>query len=471
LRSMWKYLLLALALTSSVQAEEEAEAEEPPQVVRVGRMSFEGVWYLVDKGNGVVYANDIQNPEVVGTYSEAGGISLDDSEEEEDSEDGEDGADDAEAAAEAAGTAAAPDGTCEDGEGNPLVDGDGKCGCGALKRAPGSVASGGPQIDMSSIQGDNEERVVAALVELEGGTFTLGSDAGFFPEDGEGPAREVTVGPFRIGQHEVSNERFAAFVKSTGYVTEAERFGNSFVVEQFVSKVESAKITSAVAAAPWWVPVDKSDWQHPEGRDSNLTSRGDRNTHPVVHVSYNDAAAFCKWSTKDGRLPTEAEWEFAAAGGKRGRKFPWGNKFLFKGNYNANTWQTEIPDKHMQDKNVFKHSFLPTDDGHHFFSSKNTAEDGWELTAPVDEYEPNKYGLYNTVGNVWEWTSDWQIPNRNALAAENPKSVNPSSTNNKVKKGGSFMCHQFTCYRYRIAARMFITPDSSASNVGFRCAA
>eukprot|EP00729_Bicosta_minor_P008356 gene8356-12381_t len=194
------------------EEEAEAEAEEPPQVVRVGRMSFEGVWYLVDKGNGVVYANDIQNPEVVGTYSEAGGISLDDSEEEEDSEDGEDGADDAEAAAEAAGTAAAPDGTCEDGE----VDGDGKCGCGALKRAPGSVASGGPQIDMSSIQGDNEERVVAALVELEGG---------FFPEDGEGPAREVTVGPFRIGQHEVSNERFAAFVKSTGYVTEAERFG------------------------------------------------------------------------------------------------------------------------------------------------------------------------------------------------------------------------------------------------------
>jgi len=467
---IFRLALLAVVCIAVVTAEEAEEEEEPPQVVRVGRMSFEGVWYLVDKGNGVVYANDVQNPEIVGSFSAEEGIVLDDSDDDEDEEEEEDAA---QAAAEAAGTAAAPEETCKDDDGNPLVDSDGKskCGCGALKRAAGSAYAGGPQVDMTHSDGDNEDRAAAALVELVGGTFTLGSDAGFFPEDGEGPAREVSVGAFRIGQHEVSNARFATFVEATGYVTEAERFGNSFAVEQFVSAAESAKISSAVAAAPWWVPVDKCDWRHPEGPDSNLTSRGDRTTHPAVHVSYNDAAAFCKWSTKGGRLPTEAEWEFAAAGGKKGRKFPWGNKFLYKGGFNANTWQTEIPDKHMQDKNVFQHSFMPTDDGHHFFSSKNTAEDGWELTAPVDEYQPNKYGLYNTVGNVWEWTSDWQIPNRNGLSSEDPQSLEASNTNNKVKKGGSYMCHQFTCYRYRIAARMFITPDSSASNVGFRCAA
>jgi len=240
------------------------------------------------------------------------------------------------------------------------------------------------------------------------------------------------------------------------------------VVEQFVSAEESAKITNAVAAAPWWIPVDHSSWRTPEGIDSNLTSRGDRTSHPVVHVSWNDAVAFCKWSVKGGRLPTEAEWEFAAAGGKSKKNFPWGNK-LPKKKYKMNTWQSGIEEKFLKDKNVFLHSYLPTSDGHHFFSSQNSALDGWDLTAPVDSYEPNSYGLYNTVGNVWEWTNDWQGVNRKTMSKKNPKG--PTSGTNKVKKGGSFMCHQFTCYRYRIAARMFITPDSSASNVGFRCAA
>ena len=136
-----------------------------------------------------------------------------------------------------------------------------------------------------------------------------------------------------------------------------------------------------------------------------------------------------------------------------------------------NTWQSGIEDRFLKNKNVFKHSFLPTEDGHNFFSSLNTASDGWELTAPVDSFKPNGFGLYNTVGNVWEWTNDWNAPgaDRRSYGLQDPKG--PMTGDNKVKKGGSFMCHQFTCYRYRIAARMFITPDSSASNVGFRCAA
>lgn len=136
-----------------------------------------------------------------------------------------------------------------------------------------------------------------------------------------------------------------------------------------------------------------------------------------------------------------------------------------------NTWQSGIEDRFLENKNVFKHSYLPTQDGHSFFSAQNTASDGWELTAPVDSYKPNGFGLYNTVGNVWEWTNDWFAPgvDRTSFGLQDPKG--PATGDNKVKKGGSFMCHQFTCYRYRIAARMFITPDSSASNVGFRCAA
>ncbi|EGD73368.1 SUMF1 protein, partial [Salpingoeca rosetta] len=152
--------------------------------------------------------------------------------------------------------------------------------------------------------------------------------------------------------------------------------------------------------------------------------------------------AFCKWSHPKGRLPTEAEWEFAASGGLKNRTFPWGNKMMPKNRHWMNTWQSTAP---------------------------NSMEDGYALTAPGTAYPPNKFGLYNTVGNVWEWTNDWFTNRHSAAPAVDPRG--PSSGETKVKKGGSYMCHQFTCYRYRIAARMHITPDSSAANVGFRCAA
>eukprot|EP00035_Acanthoeca_spectabilis_P025382 m.458202 g.458202 ORF g.458202 m.458202 type:complete len:425 (+) comp21443_c0_seq1:19-1293(+) len=373
-------------------------------------------------------------------------------------------------------------------ESDGAIDGgdSGGCGCAALKRDKDAKYTDESQAapEGASTEGDVADRCTegcedpesAALVSLKGGFFFMGSDEGFFPEDREGPTWKVKLSPFRISKYSVSNRRFKAFVKATGYKTEAERFGNSFAVEQFVSPEISAQIDSAVAAAPWWIPVPKSYWARPEGSDSNLSksSRGySRWNHPVVHVSWNDAMAFCKWSAKGGRLPTEAEWEFAAAGGKKGKKFPWGNSVMPKGKHRMNVWQSTIEGKFLEEKNVFKHSSLPTRDGHAFYSSPNSAADGWELTAPVNAYKPNSYGMFNMVGNVWEWTNDWKVEeydsDRTSFGAVDPKG--PPNGTNKVKKGGSFMCHQFTCYRYRIAARMFITPDSSASNVGFRCAA
>nr|XP_009687331.1 PREDICTED: sulfatase-modifying factor 1 [Struthio camelus australis] len=252
------------------------------------------------------------------------------------------------------------------------------------------------------------------MVTVPGGVFTMGTDEPEIQQDGEWPARRVHVSSFYMDQYEVSNEDFEMFVNSTGYVTE-------------------------VAAAPWWLPVKGANWKHPEGPDSSILKRMD---HPVLHVSWNDALAFCTWAGK--RLPTEAEWEYSCRGGLENRLFPWGNKLQPKGQHYVNIWQGVFP-------------------------TNNTAEDGYKGTAPVTAFPPNGYGLYNIVGNAWEWTSDWWAVHHSADEAHNPKG--PSSGTDKVKKGGSYMCHKSYCYRYRCAARSQNTPDSSASNLGFRCAA
>ena len=275
---------------------------------------------------------------------------------------------------------------------------------------------------------------------IPAGTFTMGSDKPHIPQDGEGPPRRVTVSTFYLNKYEVSNAEFARFVKDTDYATEAEKFGDSFVFDQLLSNETKDEITQAVKDAPWWLPVKGASWVHPEGLDSNIEDRWD---HPVIHVSWNDAVAFCEWAYKKGRLPTEAEWEYAARGGLEGRLYPWGNNPTPKDEHWMNIWQGEFP-------NV------------------NTLEDGYLGPAPVDTYHSNKYGLYNMAGNVWEWTSDWWTIRHSPKAVKNP--TGPDSGTDKVKKGGSYLCHEDYCFRYRCAARSMNTPDSSASNMGFRCA-
>uniref|UniRef100_T1JI42 Sulfatase-modifying factor enzyme-like domain-containing protein n=1 Tax=Strigamia maritima TaxID=126957 RepID=T1JI42_STRMM len=277
------------------------------------------------------------------------------------------------------------------------------------------------------------------MVKLDGGKFQMGTDEPKFMADGEHPARTVYLKPFYLDKYEVSNEKFAQFVNATGYVTEAEKFGDSFVLTILLSDEIKMTLTQAVAAAPWWVPVKQADWRHPEGPGTSISTRMD---HPVIHVSWNDAIAYCKWRGK--RLPTEAEWEYSCRGNLKGRLYPWGNNLMPKNKHMANIWQGQFPDE-------------------------NTAEDGYIGTAPVTAFDPNKFGLKNMAGNVWEWTNDWWNTRHPDKLQHNP--TGPTTGTDKVKKGGSYMCHEDYCYRYRCAARSQNTPDSSASNLGFRCAA
>ncbi|XP_063406520.1 formylglycine-generating enzyme-like [Mytilus trossulus] len=278
------------------------------------------------------------------------------------------------------------------------------------------------------------------MVFIEGGTFTMGTNKPIFMVDGEGPERLVKVDPFYLDKYEVSNGEFEIFVTKTNYKTEAEKFGNSFIMDKYVSEETLKKVNQQVEAAPWWIPVDGADWKHPEGPDSSIKNRMD---HPAIHISWNDAVEYCKWAEK--RLPTEAEFEYACRGGKNNRLYPWGNSENPKKEHWMNIWHGEFP-------------------------KENTVEDGYDSTCPVTMFpDQNKFGLKNIIGNVWEWTSDWWETQHTPEFKDNPKG--PSKGTDKVKKGGSYMCHKSYCYRYRCEARSQNTPDSSASNLGFRCAA
>jgi formylglycine-generating enzyme len=261
------------------------------------------------------------------------------------------------------------------------------------------------------------------MVSLPGSAFVMGSDDRFaYPDDGE-TRREVELSAFAIDPHAVTNAAFAEFVAATGYVSEAERFGWSFVFGGLLP--DDFPPTRAVAAAPWWRQVYGADWGHPEGPQSDTADRAD---HPVVHVSFNDALSYCAWSGT--RLPTEAEWEFAGRGGLAGAAFPWGDELEPGGEHRMNVWQGAFP-------------------------AHNSIDDGYYGTCPVGAFPPNGYGLYNVTGNVWEWTADWFDPD----------------LTHKVQKGGSYLCHASYCRRYRVAARQGNEPSSTTCNLGFRCAA
>lgn len=280
-------------------------------------------------------------------------------------------------------------------------------------------------------------------VSLPGGSFVMGDDTPWaYPADGEGPARTVRVSPFAIDATAVSNRDFAAFVDATGYRTEAEGFEWSFVFGAFLP--DDFPDTRGVVGAEWWRQVFGASWRHPEGPQSSIDDRMD---HPVLHVSWNDATAFAAWAGK--RLPTEAEWEYAARAGST-TTFPWGDDLEPDGQHLANVFQGVFP-------------------------GGNTAADGWAGTCPVDAFAPNAFGLSNMIGNVWEWTADSFSSDRFAgvRAGADGVVVDPSWNapgSGRTLKGGSYLCHASYCRRYRPAARMSSTPDSSAGNIGFRCA-
>ena len=286
--------------------------------------------------------------------------------------------------------------------------------------------------------------IAGRMVRIGAGTFVMGTDSNDgFPADAEGPTRPVSVSAFHINPFVVSNEDFDRFVEETGYLTDAERFGWSYVFHNFVARQHLRKgIAQRVDGLEWWYAVKGASWKKPEGPGTNVFKRMD---HPVIHVSWYDAQAYCAWMGL--RLPTEAEWEYAARGGLEQKVYAWGDELTPNGKHKCNIWQGTFP-------------------------TTNTAEDGYEGTCPVNSYSPNGYGLYNVAGNVWEWCADyWGVSHASAQEGPivNPRGPQVGST--RVIRGGSYLCHRSYCNRYRVAARTSNTPDSSTGNMGFRCVA
>ena len=278
--------------------------------------------------------------------------------------------------------------------------------------------------------------------QIPGGTFLMGDSTGDGnPGDGETPVHEVYLPPFSIDTTSVTNAQFARFVDDTGYVTEAESFGFSAVFH-LALETSRENVMSSAGGTPWWFGVRGADWARPGGPGSGLTARYD---HPVVHVSWNDAVAYGGWAGR--RLPSEAEWERASRGGIEGARYPWGNDLLdaHTGRWQCNIWQGAFP-------------------------TNNLGEDGWLTTAPVKTFVPNGFGVWQTVGNVWEWCSDWSSP---SYYASSPRQspLGPAGGTQRVLRGGSYLCHDSYCNRYRNSARSANTPDSSMGNAGFRTVA
>ena len=262
----------------------------------------------------------------------------------------------------------------------------------------------------------------SGMVWIESGEFTMGTDDGF---PFEGPTHRVVLDSFYLDEHEVTNRQYALFADTTGYRTESEKLGWSGVFDPQQKD---------------WTKGNGADWRHPHGPGS---SHSDMAEHPVVHLSWADAERYCDW--RGARLPTEAEFEYAARGGLAGAKYAWGDELTPQGRHRANLWQGRFP---RQDHTL----------------------DGYGSHGPVQQFPPNGYGLYDMTGNVWEWVQDWYSPTYFANSPlRNPPG--PQKGTQKVQRGGSWLCSENYCQGYRVAARMMTEPDSGLNNLGFRCAA
>ena len=272
-------------------------------------------------------------------------------------------------------------------------------------------------------------------VEIPGGPGLIGTKAPYLPVDCEGPLRKTRIKSFLMERGTVTNAQFARFIDETGYETEAQRFGWSFVFATHVPA--SVGATEGVLETQWWRRVDGAYWRAPNGPGTETCALPD---HPVTQVSWSDARAYADWA--GGRLPTEAEWEHAARGGLGDVIFPWGDEEPTDEGpqFRCNIWQGRFP-------------------------QANTRADGFDATAPAISFEPNVYGLYNMVGNVWEWTSE---PYRLRSMKREIREREKSFKGYKLLKGGSFLCHASYCFRYRIAARSGNSPDSTTTHQGFR---
>ncbi len=318
-------------------------------------------------------------------------------------------------------------------------------------------------LDQITFNGDTSK---TGMISIPAGVFMMGADNEQSDKD-EYPKHKVILDPFWIDQHEVTNDQFAKFIKSTGYVTTAERKPDWEELKKQLppgtpKPDESLLVAASLVFTPskqqvdlndysqWWAWVPGASWKHPGGPESNIDGKGN---YPVIHVSWDDAMAYCKWAGK--RLPTEAEWEFASRGGLNNKIYPWGDEHINKGKAKANTWEGSFP-------------------------YKNTAFDTFSGIAPVKSFAPNGYGLYDMAGNVWEWCLDkyrndyYQSINQ-PEGVKNPQgpadSFDPDEpyTPKRVSRGGSFMCNESYCSGYRVARRMKSSSDSGMSNMGFRC--
>lgn len=275
------------------------------------------------------------------------------------------------------------------------------------------------------------------MVAIPAGRFRMGTDSDEgYVQDGEGPARDIRLDAFRIASTPVTNLEFREFVRSTRYITEAEMLGSSFVFYLQVPHDLRAGLRPVSPELPWWTSVEGACWQRPTGPGSSATDLLD---HPVVHVSWHDAIAYCQW--RGASLPSEAQWEYAARAGHDQRRFPWGDELTFQGRTMCHVWQGEFP------------------------SHPNV---GWMPgTIPVRKFPANDWGLFDVVGQVWEWCADTFSAYYHLRTIDaNPLMDGPGAK--KSLRGGSFLCHDSYCNRYRLAARGSNSPHSTSSNTGFR---